>query len=147
MNGMNELVAFLRARLDEDAEIANRWLYEYGDQRSWRVVGGRRLTYGNGCSENVVAIDVDSKVLYHERIYVKSDLDDCTEHIARHDPARVLADVDAKRQIIADCASILSDPPDTWGQGVPVLVLALDTLKNLALPFADHSDYRKEWKP
>jgi hypothetical protein len=50
-------------------------------------------------------------------------------HIARHDPARVLADVKAKRAIIGD---EWSDPG--W-----------DVLCALASAYADHPDYREEW--
>jgi len=73
-------------------------------------------------------------------------------HIARHDPARVLAECAAKRRIVrrAQAAeSALREPDlddgtyfirrscrDSW-------VLALG---DLALPYADHPDYREEWR-
>ncbi len=79
------------------------------------------------------------------------------EHIARHDPAHVLADVDAKRQVIAehycpddldidekphcgfcDKALVMNDRQGEW----PCRHLRL-----LALPYADHPDYRAEWRP
>jgi hypothetical protein len=60
------------------------------------------------------------------------------EHIARHDPARVLAEVDAKRRIIVECESLIDDPA----------VRAMETaLCLLALPYADHPDYDQTWKP
>jgi len=48
------------------------------------------------------------------------------EHFARWDPARVLAECDAKRRIVTECG---------W-----VTVMQL-----LALPYADHPDFRDEW--
>jgi hypothetical protein len=64
-------------------------------------------------------------------------------HIARHDPARVLAEVEAKRRIVEMGASYVPElehgDNGEW---------ALDaTLRLLALPYADHPDYRQEWRP
>jgi hypothetical protein len=68
------------------------------------------------------------------------------------DPRHVLADVEAKRKIVELCAPPLVEvtgPRDTErvfvpGEGEP---WALDVLKLLALPYADHEDYRQEWRP
>lgn len=62
------------------------------------------------------------------------------EHIARHDPARVLREVEAKRRIIGLCVGTLED--EDYG-----LVLAQEVLQRLALPYAEHPDYREEWRP
>ncbi|MGH9252637.1 MAG: DUF6221 family protein [Acidimicrobiales bacterium] len=51
------------------------------------------------------------------------------DHIARHDPARVSADVEAKRRIMK------------------VAEFELDILELLALPYADHPDYDEAWRP
>ncbi|WBB73251.1 DUF6221 family protein [Micromonospora sp. WMMD1128] len=79
------------------------------------------------------------------------------EHIARHDPARVLAEVDAKRRIIDEhepypqpqrmatgeilacstCGSV-DDSPVEW---------PCPTVRLLALPYADRAGYRDEWRP
>ena len=50
-------------------------------------------------------------------------------HIARHDPARVLAECDAKRRIV-ERRNHLDGP----------------TLRALAAVYADHPDWREEWK-
>ena len=55
------------------------------------------------------------------------------EHIARHDPARVLAECEAKRRIVE---------MDFERYGEQWAVLAA-----LALPYVDHPDYRAEWRP
>ncbi|MFE3762284.1 DUF6221 family protein [Streptomyces sp. NPDC059104] len=70
-------------------------------------------------------------------------LDSDRAHIVRHDPARVLAEVDAKRQVLAHIEAQL-DRTDTpwWFDDTLTPVLHL-----LALPYAGHPDYRKDWRP
>jgi hypothetical protein len=83
--------------------------------------------------------------------------DRAAEHVSRNDPARVLAECTAKRRLVLACRDIRPDlaflgarprgladfplPPTNEHQ------LAALTLALLALPYADHSDYRKEWRP
>ena len=79
------------------------------------------------------------------------------EHVVRHDPERVLAECAAKRRLVMACrdsgfdraflgssphgmADFLLNPRDRHQ-------LAALTLALLALPYADHSDYRPEWRP
>lgn len=63
-------------------------------------------------------------------------------HIARHDPARVLAECEAKRQIVEMAWVHLGDDDYAWGmEEAKRQILAV-----LALPYADHPDYREEWK-
>jgi hypothetical protein len=60
-----------------------------------------------------------------------------------HDPARVLAECEAKRRIVELVGRPSSD--DEWFMG---RADALDeVLSYLALPYADHPDYREEWRP
>lgn len=79
-------------------------------------------------------------------------------HIARHDPARVLAECEAKRRI-ADMHT--SDA--TWDGGEECAQCSFHeayegfndvsetfpctTLRLLALPYADHPDYDEKWRP
>lgn len=59
-------------------------------------------------------------------------------HIARHDPARVLAECEAKRRIVGQVERNVRDVTGGW----------LDRILHLlALPYADHPDYRDEWRP
>lgn len=138
MDGMNDLVQFLRARLDEDEQAALSWPE---GSRQWQTVGGRKLSYRNGSSEMVTAIDVsNASSLWNEQIYVKYDLDDAPEHIARHDPARVLAEVEAKRrrlELLADAIQRGHDDSD----------IASELLPLEALPYDRHPDYRDTWRP
>lgn len=76
----------------------------------------------------------------------------------------VLADLDAKRRIVADhlprprasglhglWCTTCHDDPDPEGRDYDVRPSAREwpclTIRALALPYADHRDYRDEWKP
>jgi hypothetical protein len=69
-------------------------------------------------------------------------------HIARHDPARVLREVEAKRAIL----DLTKDPdgPDgenlNWAYGIHAEAHQT-VLRHLAAVYADHPDYRQEWRP
>jgi hypothetical protein len=74
-------------------------------------------------------------------------------HAARWDPARVLAEVDAKRRIIRlyvnakaayDAGSISLRNRTQDEAAEDVLGVAL---RALALPYVDRPGYREEWKP
>lgn len=126
----DDLVAFLRARLDEDemqARAAGSAAMEWREDSSWLSdlrdpLPSQRRAYGIP-SEMTLVTDADAA------------------HIARNDPARVLREVEAKRRII------------DWSQRANRVVSADDyemdvatPLEFLALPYADHPDYRQEWK-
>lgn len=74
------------------------------------------------------------------------------QFIARHDPARVLAECDAKRRIVDLHGMSYADAADeTWARNgrcdtcrdaVPC-----PTLRLLALPYADHDQYDPSWRP
>lgn len=87
-------------------------------------------------------------------------------HIARHDPARVLAECEAKRQIMelhpvyrgARIQPVSTDGVDFGCEACHALdrlhsdslIEALgycDTLTALAAPYADHPDYNDAWRP
>lgn len=84
-------------------------------------------------------------------------------HIARHDPARVLAEVEAKRKIVSLHRHVAASPTvrmyEEKGERPFGCVICADhdgviwpagwcdTLSLLALPHAEHDDYRAEWLP
>jgi len=96
---------------------------------------------------------------------------DITEHIARHDPARVLAECAAKRAIVEwhsdreDCCEerygrlVLGTEPevsvgtDSWGELTvrrsigTTPYLGCITLMHLATAYSDHPDYDESWRP
>ena len=149
------LVEFLRDRLAEDEQIANLispggyqpdvWRVEPSRSGRWsQVVAYSRML---GESEDDAAREDDQPVALVQSGR-REDL-----HIARHDPARVLAEVEAKRRIV--------DEPQPSGNyvyrddGTPAcgtcgdytVEWPCDTLKLLALPYADHPDYDPAWRP
>ncbi|MEU3507694.1 DUF6221 family protein [Streptomyces longwoodensis] len=119
------MVEFLRARLAEDAEVAQDatvgpWSAEHpeghwGDDPEARLVGGGKIL-GSLSNDYNGHLNAD--------------------HIVRHDPARVLAEVEAKRRMIED----------TWG-GPDYQDMWEHHMRLLALPYAGHPDYREEWRP
>lgn len=142
---------FLLARIaevEEDAHEANTYAsarWEVADSDEVATIDGRPVA------------QVDHGALVH--------------HVARHDPARVLADCEAKRRIVAlgptacpmgDPADELSQPhyPDPAWKDVPhwdrcencVDAASADgawrsVTALLALPYADHPDYDESWRP
>lgn len=129
MTGMT-LVEFLRARLDDDEAVARD-----ASSGEWRREGinsvvdadGRLVIYGDGPAPTT----------------------DQAEHIARHDPARVLAEVETKRLIVEEYRQAeelaLRDHNEAglnaWAGALERVVLLL------ALPYAHHPDYNSEWRP
>ncbi|MFD0408613.1 DUF6221 family protein [Kitasatospora sp. NPDC127116] len=119
----DDLRAFLIARLDEDEQAARTALgtnevARPAEQRARWVRRGDEI-WSQGRNDVIVV----------GKTWARPG-----DHIARHDPARVLADVDAKRRVLADVESFTEDG-------------ALAVLQLLALPYADHPDYRPEWAP
>jgi Family of unknown function (DUF6221) len=79
------------------------------------------------------------------------------EHVARHDPARVLAECAAKRRLVLACREVRPDlsflgrrphgmadfPLTPRGEHE----LAALTLALLGLAYTGHHDYREDWRP
>lgn len=62
-------------------------------------------------------------------------------------PDRVLAECEAKRQIVGVVSEFERRAPE-WGDEFPaVSALVAYPLRVLASVYADHPDYRDEWKP
>lgn len=101
------LTEFLLARIENDEDHADRAAF------GWRPMG----------EPDVI----------EEWSTLRSDV---TEHIARHDPARVLAECEAKRRILNLC----DFEPDC---DAAVLKVA----RVLAAVYADHPDYDEAWRP
>lgn len=136
------ITEFLLARIAEDEEAAR----EAGDADSYE--GGDTAWcagwLGTGIRHLVRNVDVECYESGHE-----DDPALCGrparyagQHIARHDPARVLSECEAKRRIVEDCKDYLLHDEDGMGGE-----LAERTLSRLALPYADHPDYDSEWTP
>lgn len=148
---MTTLTEFLLARIAEDEATALA-----ATPGPW-VVGSTHYLDHVG-HEHVAAMGEKKRMLLNMSTgYIPSNHEQDAEHIARHDPARVLAECAAKRRIVelhtafsepqhmvygtitacCECGSV-DDAPVEW---------PCPTLRALAQPHADRPDYREEFKP
>lgn len=139
------IIEFLAARLAEDETAARAatpgpWSHNPGKMWlpgesfiRWETARGEEFV-GYGTSPYRGCIAATGQASDHEAM--------CNaRHIARHDPSRVLADVAARRQMLARCQTALAS-------GEPQLVcFAEQMLRDLAQPYADHPDYLKYLRP
>jgi hypothetical protein len=135
---MDELIAFITARLDEDEATARD--ADLGSGGIWGIRGNNSPRAAS------------TVVTEHGEFQAASPED--ALHIASHDPFRVLCEVIAKRAILAkhehhgengEHACHTCHPNleigDPWPGWCP-------TLRLLAIVWADHPDYRaEEWAP
>ncbi len=149
---MSDLIEFLTARLDEDEAVAKAaielaplpWQRSYGedgDARWLDILGG----------EGTSVVETESGA--------NGPSLDVAEHIARHDPARVLREVEAGRRILArhrpnpQWADIVALADACMGCGVTGPYDDPNTehmdqcpeLRDLASAYAGHGDYRADW--
>lgn len=134
-----DIVTFLRARLDEDQSIA-----EAATAGPWEVDDEQY-------AEQIRAADGASPVA-GSRWGGEASVFESTEdavHIARHDPARVLADVVARRAILAQHHRVEWSGPAGCGtcstEGVELVLWPCLTVRALAVPYAGHPDHYSGW--
>lgn len=123
------LTEFLTARYDEREAVARR-AYSQGEWRSGS-------TYGM-----FVSVEARSWTVVSGE-WERSDAD----HIALNDPAYVLADIAAKREIVELHSG--DEPLCGWSQDARTShdeEPPCDTLRLLALPYTDHPDYDEAWR-
>jgi hypothetical protein len=139
---MDDLIAFLHARLDEDEKEAAT-----ASPGPW---------HANPEQDEVVAVDgetvADGFALNSQQLRAT------VRHIVRHDPARVLREVEAKRRILELHKAVhyrQYDPP-AWiclecssrdDDHYHVTDAPCETVRLLALPYSDHPGYKEAWKP
>lgn len=153
------LTDFLLARVAEDEAVTQAAFWDDRDMlgygRGPRADDGRWSTGSHESDEE--RIDGIGITIYDEGGHNAAQ----AAHIARYDPARVLADCEAKRVIVAEhvIESGLSDYSRECGLGFSHGCLVChewdgiicgrgycETLRALAAPYADHADYREEWR-
>jgi hypothetical protein len=137
------LVEFLLARIADDAGIA-----ESVSPPPWHAVDADDEAY-------IISQDFGEQVAVTDHLNV--------DHIMQWDPARVLAECEAKRQIIdmhtstesvvrmLDALDNTADPvgnktdPVALGIAQAALVTLEAVLKSHAQPYAEHPDYDEAW--
>lgn len=73
------------------------------------------------------------------------------QHVARHDPARVLREIESKRQMLRDaddfCAEYDNDIDDDNSAAQRAYCWRDTIRRNLAVAYADRPGYLEEWRP
>ena len=137
MTYIDDLIVFVKARLDEDEATAN-------------ANSGARpgLTIGLGDTEEHGPNWPDYQT------YDSDDLTAANQYLDRFRPLRMLREVAAKRAIVAECesfretAAMMRDTMTGVGPGVKAGCDVLgDAVQMLAAAWVDHPEYRSEWAP
>jgi len=143
VSDLDALTAFLSARLDEDEAAAKAaasvagpdWHHDH----FWPEDGSSATTMIFSAAGSPLADTLHR------------DDEEMAPFITRHDPARVLREIEAGRRILAryrDCLTRMEDPD--YPQGV-----ARDqareyedfVLPNLATAWSEHPGFREDWDP
>ncbi|MEH0627821.1 DUF6221 family protein [Streptomyces stelliscabiei] len=183
---MDEPMQWLSAQLDEDERIARAASggTVVGEPGNWRSApgGDEWETFRTDCDEDELLValrpglprppDVMSG-LWGEVVCYRPAFEDPGdesplsqfEHAARHDPARVLREVEAKRQLLEPHEPTMNPSVDsdldnlndrsTW---LPVCSACQSTIGHpgdwpclpvrlLLAPYSDRPGYREEWRP
>lgn len=170
---MTTITTFLHDRIAEDeatARAASPAPWQYGDVES--VAGG--TIYDK--SRAIASVDYEQPADHDGRIVrhlLELEADNNGRHITRWDPARVLAECEAKRKVLALHEAwpvLVSSPPKFEQTADPIRDMTfratqqLDWLTNqeyvarfgdeppttailraLALPYAEHPDFDEAW--
>lgn len=159
---MTDLVDFVRARLDDDeatAAVITPGGFAPAQWRPERSRNGRWVRLHTWLRQNNQAAGTEQRD--SEAVVITANERAEWAHIARHDPAAVLAEVEAKRALLATddtpfCTSgcwrpdqTPKDPDSGWTVVIPhhYDCMAYYIAQVLALPYASHPDYQEEWRP
>jgi hypothetical protein len=159
VSGVDELVQWLRDQLDADQRIAREAAMAIG-----------RTGYENGVlvdpparfGDDLAADGAQWAPSYHKvmRKRLKPDeksrtVAECggfgarpvADHVAEHDPARVLREIEAKRQIVERYEELCAASKEDGLIGDVTEEYQDFLLRLLALPYADRPGFREEWRP
>jgi hypothetical protein len=146
---VDDLVQWLGQQLDEDERTARAARPRPGDETSgeWVAYPHRPTSPTDDPSRDVHLVGCQEP---DEREWVVAETGQAdrasvvAEFIAEHDPARVLREIDAKRDLLRFAEGV-HDHHDTFTTGVAARLEK--TLRLFALPYADRSGYRDDWRP
>lgn len=153
-----DLAEFIAARLDEDEAAAEAapgaaWTAHTEDDiagasvydEQWVLLYPERYDHDNALSNRPGATGPQ---------YIQRARNELAAHIARHDPARVLREVAAKRAILArhkplqgvygSCCAWCSDDVDAPRLNKP---WPCEDVRDLVTAWSDHPDFSGDWKP
>lgn len=150
---MDDLVKWIRAQLDEDEQIARAatpgpWWHNPGKQwlgpeafEKYDLRQGEEFVGYGGPHPFTGAVASTGPA---------SNLQGMKDaaHIAHHDPARVLREVEAKRRMLGIHRPYVPEPDQAClGCAGGIMFSACPVIRLLALPYADRPGYREEWRP
>ena len=119
---------FLEARLSEDEAVAQ--------------------TAGGGAWQHMLGAVVQHVLCVIERVaLVQAPHLAAGGHIARHDPARVLRDVESTRALVELALRRQADRDLEYGRDDPWPVDRITELRLIAARWSDHPDYDEAWRP
>jgi hypothetical protein len=125
------LAQFVRDRLDEDEQMA-------------RAAGGDVWRRQEHPSDTIAVYDSKGEpVVYDEG----APTEEQQAYIVCHDPARILDEVEAKRELLARYEAMESGVLVVVGVESILSEYRRVILPSLALPYACHPDHREEWRP
>lgn len=134
-----DLAEFLLARIAEDEEDAR--LAASQRDPEWFLEEVPPLPWGVDAPDPVI-------ISKGKPIIRVTDYNPCAAwHIARHDPARVLADCAAKRRIVKRHIPAQVGPRAGLDCFMDGDTYPCEDLRIIALIWAGHPDYRNEWLP
>jgi hypothetical protein len=159
-----DMAGFYAARLDEDEAVARAANVKQEDPEWWcsPVIAAQAMGRHGAVT---VRSRRDSAVMARVESVPGDDYpDEITDgtavaaHIARHDPARVLREVAAKREILAFIFQYEAKIDGEWGccHSAGAIRLGecpetppekIDALRVAVAVYSDHPDYDEEWKP
>lgn len=113
-----ELVDFLRARLDEDEAAARAVGYDRIEAVDYLWGTRHLLLQRNDGGESKATTELDA---------------DLAAHIVRHDPARVLAEVEAKRRLLL------------WAESAEGGLFLFPVVDTLVEAYRNHPDFDPAW--
>lgn len=146
MSDLHWLIKFLEDRLDEDEQIARAATpgpWRHNPAKQWhRPEDLATKRHGeefvaSGLLEDPICVAATGPA---DGARSMADAD----HIALHDPARALADVKARRQLLAFLV-VLAGEPDLGDAYLRLDRSHPEPLRLLAAPYRDHPDYRPDW--
>lgn len=142
------LAEFLLARIAEDENVATQakgrngadWTASHLDAGAWRIEGSKDI------GANPRAYNGDRELWDDETALGMHP--ETAAHIVRHDPARVLAECEAKRRIVeyAQEWRAAFNADRVGFDRMDALLTSTHMLELLAAPYSDHPDYREEWR-
>jgi hypothetical protein len=133
---MDNQIAFVTARVDEDEAAALACIGINARARIRNGVPAPRWVPVDGSSD----IWSEDGILRVKHTWVPE-----REHICRHDPARVLREVEAKRAIVKRYEQAISGDLPEWKAGRELIEAAaailLGAIRDLGAVWSDHPDY------